>query len=189
MVSRRKVRVAAWATTLGLALVATSGCKGSPAIENLVAKVSWFSNMRDQPSVGAFEQAPRQMPDGTQPVGDFVPLMGRPDDYAGITNPVKVSDSSMARGQALFDRFCTVCHGPQGRGGGNIEGPFPAGLIPHLDTQRARGYTDGYIFGMISAGRGLMPNYRRIPQHDRWDIVNYVRQLQTLTPPDTAGGA
>ncbi|MGD8867185.1 MAG: hypothetical protein PVI01_06135, partial [Gemmatimonadales bacterium] len=55
---------------------------------------------------------------------------------------------------------------------------FPRGLINHLTTQRAREYPDGYIFGMMSAGRGLMPNYRRIPQADRWHIVNYVRQLQ-----------
>jgi mono/diheme cytochrome c family protein len=173
---------------LALLLLSLSGCKGGPGIENLVARVSWFSNMRDQPSVEAFEEAPRPMPEGTQPIGDGVPLMGRPDDYADIANPIEVSDSSLARGQVLFDRFCAVCHGPQGRGGGNVEGPFPAGLIPHLDTPRARGYTDGYVFGMMAAGRGLMPNYRRIPQHDRWDVVNYLRQLQALTAPDTAGG-
>ncbi len=38
--------------------------------------------------------------------------------------------------------------------------------------------TDGYIFGMIRNGRGLMPPYNRIEEMDRWDIVNYVRTLQ-----------
>jgi hypothetical protein len=40
------------------------------------------------------------------------------------------------------------------------------------------GYTDGYIFGIIRNGRGLMPTYNRIEESDRWDIVNYVRALQ-----------
>ncbi len=31
---------------------------------------------------------------------------------------------------------------------------------------------------MMSAGRGLMPNYRRMPQVDRWHVVNYTRELQ-----------
>ena len=39
-------------------------------------------------------------------------------------------------------------------------------------------YTDGYIFGIIRNGAGLMPTYNRIEEPDRWDIVNYVRSLQ-----------
>jgi hypothetical protein len=35
---------------------------------------------------------------------------------------------------------------------------------------------------MISAGRGLMPNYRRMTQEERWHVVNYVRELQRLYP-------
>ena len=37
---------------------------------------------------------------------------------------------------------------------------------------------DGYIFGMIRNGRGLMPTYNRIEEPDRWDIINYLRSLQ-----------
>src|SRR5450759_2277711 len=38
--------------------------------------------------------------------------------------------------------------------------------------------TDGYIFGMIRNGRGLMPPYNRIEERERWDVVNYLRGLQ-----------
>jgi hypothetical protein len=31
---------------------------------------------------------------------------------------------------------------------------------------------------MIRNGRGLMPNYVRIEDADRWDVVNYLRALQ-----------
>ena len=33
-----------------------------------------------------------------------------------------------------------------------------------------------------------MPSYNRIEEPDRWDIVNYVRTLQTAAVPDTSHG-
>jgi hypothetical protein len=63
------------------------------------------------------------------------------------------------------------------------------------DITKAR--SDGYIFGMIRNGRGLMPPYNRIEEPDRWDIVNYLRALQgvngqtvqtgPLAPPGVTG--
>lgn len=177
VVSRRPgVRVA---LALVLAL-GVSACRGTE-IEDLIGKVPWFSNMRDQPAVEPFEEKPRQMPDGTFPVGGAIPLApGQPDAYAEIPNPVPATPASLERGRELFRIYCAVCHGPQGQGGGNIEGPFPAGLIPQLLTARAREFSDGFLFGMITGGRGLMPNYLRIPEEERWDIVNHVRELQSL---------
>ncbi|MEE9132625.1 MAG: c-type cytochrome [Gemmatimonadota bacterium] len=162
----------------GLLLVAgLMACRGTE-IEDAIGKVSWFGNMRDQPAVEPFEQPARMPPQGAVMVNAGVPLGALPDDYRDVPNPLPASEASLERGKELYDIFCSVCHGPEGQGGGSIEGPFPRGLISQLDTQRARDYTDGYIFGMMSAGRGLMPNYRRMTQEERWHIVNYVRQLQ-----------
>jgi hypothetical protein len=47
-----------------------------------------------------------------------------------------------------------------------------------LVTDRVKNFTDGYIWGMIRNGRGLMPSYNRIEEMDRWDVVNYIRALQ-----------
>jgi hypothetical protein len=49
-----------------------------------------------------------------------------------------------------------------------------------------KGRADGYIYGMLRNGRGLMPTYNRIEEMDRWDVVNYVRALQGQIP-NTAG--
>ena len=51
----------------------------------------------------------------------------------------------------------------------------------NLTTDMTKGRTDGYIFGMIRNGRGLMPPYNRIEEMDRWDVVNYLRGLQGVT--------
>ena len=48
----------------------------------------------------------------------------------------------------------------------------------NLTTDVTKGRTEGYIFGMIRNGRGLMPPYNRIEEPDRWDVVNYLRGLQ-----------
>jgi hypothetical protein len=56
-----------------------------------------------------------------------------------------------------------------------------------LVNDRVRGLSDGYIYGMIRNGRGLMPSYNRIEDMDRWDVVNYIRGLQGAlgAPVDT----
>jgi mono/diheme cytochrome c family protein len=41
----------------------------------------------------------------------------------------------------------------------------------------AKVFTDGHIYTTITMGRGRMPSYRRIAHEDRWDIVNYLRDL------------
>ena len=46
-----------------------------------------------------------------------------------------------------------------------------------LGFSLAPGLSDGHIYTTISLGRGRMPNYRRIPPEARWDIVNYLRDL------------
>ncbi len=165
------------ATLAVFAALGIGGCQGTE-IEDAIGKVSWFSNMRDQVAVEPYEEAPRMPPEGTVPAGAAVPLFALPDDYDAIANPIPSTPESLELGKEGYDILCSVCHGPEGRGGGSIEGPYPRGLINMLVTERARGYTDGYLFGMISAGRGLMPNYRRLPQAERWHIVNYMRELQ-----------
>jgi mono/diheme cytochrome c family protein len=95
-----------------------------------------------------------------------------------MTNPLPVSEATVARGQAVYDIYCTVCHGPQGQGDGPIVGPgkFPFAL--NLTLPQAVARSDGYLYAIVKAGRGLMPSYQRIPPADRWAVVNYVRHLQ-----------
>ena len=75
--------------------------------------------------------------------------------------------------------------GDTGRGDGPVslagakQGPF-AGVYPLVGLVSGR--SDGYIYNVIRIGSGgfpglRMPEYSRIPEQDRWDIVNYVRFL------------
>jgi mono/diheme cytochrome c family protein len=82
-------------------------------------------------------------------------------------------------------------------------GKFPT--APAINGAATAARSDGYIYGVIVVGRGLMPAYgEKVTHADRWAVVTYLRQLQaqggaaaavpaaptTVNPPDvTAGGA
>ncbi|HET7463903.1 MAG TPA: cytochrome c, partial [Longimicrobium sp.] len=94
----------------------------------------------------------------------------------------------LARGKVVFENNCYVCHGPAGAGNGPVVqqakgadgkmyGRFPG--APAINGANTAARADGYIYGVIAAGRGLMPPYgSRITHPDRWAVVEYVRTLQ-----------
>ena len=159
-----------------------------------LAGCEWFSTMSDPPSIEPHEREPLLAP------ANAVPLNGPPtfdltnaDERVSNTQPS--SPASLESGRAWYDTYCAICHGRTGRGDGPMTRRFPA--VPAIATERVAGYTDPYVFALIAKGRGLMPEYSRIPPKARWDIVNYLRTLpigppatSTTTPvTDTIGGA
>ena len=109
-------------------------------------------------------------------------ILNEADVVVNLANPVPATEASIVRGEDLFLRFCAPCHGPNGTG---VTGYIiMAGFPPYpLVSDRVQGFTDGYIYGMIRTGRGLMPAYgHRISHFDRWNVVNYLRVLQGVVP-------
>jgi mono/diheme cytochrome c family protein len=151
----------------------------------------WFTDFKRQPSIWTWEQvrdstvASRGNPQfsvpttGTAMAGYQVSYGAFPatiDSLAGIPNPTPVSDASLLNGRKYFQINCAVCHGDKAIGDGPATRYGMPGINLTSDITKAR--TDGYIFGMIRNGRGLMPPYNRIEEPDRWDVVNYLRALQ-----------
>jgi mono/diheme cytochrome c family protein len=152
----------------------------------------WFPQMKRQRAVQAFEGhtmegAGRELapPAGTVSVGNPHPNVGGMELMAqeALPNPVPASLESLENGQALFRRYCTTCHGPDGHGDGPVAGaPFgsgPFGVVIPIGGRfsLANAFSDGHIFTTITLGRGRMPSYGRIPVDGRWDLINYVRTL------------
>lgn len=151
----------------------------------------WFTDFKRQPSVWTWEAVKdtttpsRGNPqlsvptNGTAMAGFQVSYGAFPatiDSMAAIANPVAANDTSLANGRMYYQINCAVCHGDSGAG----DGPATRFGMPGISivTDMTKSRTDGYLFGMIRNGRGLMPPYNRIEEHDRWDVVNYVRGLQ-----------
>jgi mono/diheme cytochrome c family protein len=153
----------------------------------------WFTDFKRTPSLWTWEvvsakdslKPSRGNPQGSVPVSgmamagfqvSYAALPATIDSMAGIPNPVPVSDASLVNGRKYFQINCAVCHGEKGMGDGPATKFGMPGISLVMDITKGR--SDGYIFGMIRNGRGLMPPYNRIEEAERWDVVNYVRGLQ-----------
>jgi mono/diheme cytochrome c family protein len=163
-----------------------------PAVLSLSA-CEWFTDFKRQPSLSTWEVVSardsltpsRGAPQYSVPVTgtamagfqvSYTPLPATIDSMSSIPNPTPPSDASLANGRKYFQINCAVCHGDKAMGDGPATKFGMPGINLTSDITKAR--TDGYIFGMIRNGRGLMPPYNRIEEMERWDVVNYVRGLQ-----------
>jgi len=93
-------------------------------------------------------------------------------------SPVVFTREVLARGRDRFNIYCAVCHGADGYGTGIVvRRGFPA--PPSYHEPRLRDAADGYLFGVITRGYGVMLSYAdRVAPADRWAIVGYIRALQ-----------
>lgn len=181
-----------------------------------ISACSWFTDFKDQPDIDPWQSpadtiGSRGNPQGSVPVsGSMAPGYmasyangGKvlDDTLAAIRNPVPADARSLDNGRKYYQINCAVCHGLAGGaaptapgagalGDGPMAGPKYGFYPPSLRTDRVRNFSDGYIWGIIRNGRGLMPTYDRIEEMDRWDVVNYVRALQAanVTVPTTPAG-
>jgi mono/diheme cytochrome c family protein len=102
-------------------------------------------------------------------------------DAAGqpvATSPIAADEKVLARGEERYRIYCQPCHDPRGDGKGIL---FQRGNVPtpSLHSDKVRTAPDGFVFGVITNGSGLMPAYKwPIPPEDRWAIVAHLRALQ-----------
>lgn len=100
--------------------------------------------------------------------------------------PVPVTKELVDRGEARYNIYCIVCHGPVGAGDGMI---VRRGFVkpPTYHDDRLRNAPVGHFFDVISNGFGRMNGYAAsISPADRWAIVAYIRALQVSQNPDNA---
>lgn len=140
----------------------------------------WNTDMYDQPSVKP-QQEVRKPVSGSIPVSGKEKEMSREEASRVLKNTVKPDKRSLENGKKIFDIYCAPCHGPEARGDGPVTKKFPPPPDLHLDLFRKR--TDGWIYGTIRDGGPLMPSYGDvISPKERWDVVNYLRDLQRKPP-------
>lgn len=108
-----------------------------------------------------------------------------------LENPHHPTPATLAAGKALYETYCLVCHGAEGKGDGPISGKIPA--PPSYTSDRVLAFPAGRIFHVITLGSGKMPSYAaQLSPDERWEIVSYVRSsLQGFhdAPAATDGGA
>ena len=203
MISHRgsAVRAASGRRFAALALIAVgaAGCTDWAGydLDYLLGRIPVLSTMRStvsyDPQSFARLPAPNTVP-VESPAGEILPPFDQTQlDSVGavLTNPLEPTAEVLARGEFVYNNLCFSCHGAGGVGNGPVVGPGKFPLGPTLVGGTALTRSDGYIYGVIRVGRGLMPPYAdRISHNDRWAVVHYIRQLQrqagATVPPTTA---
>ena len=158
----------------------------------LLGACSWFTDFKQQPKIDPWESGSDTIPFRGNPqmsvsvygsaapgfMYDRAPSPAAVTAMASLPNPTPADSASVSRGRIQYQINCAVCHGASGLGNGPVVkyGMFPPAIGAAANP--AAGYSDGYLFGIIRNGRGIMPSYNRIEEADRWDIVNYIRSLQ-----------
>lgn len=107
-----------------------------------------------------------------------------------LQNPYRPTPRALEEGKALFQTYCAVCHGDQGKG----DGPISTKITPPPSylSERLMTFTPGRIFHVITLGTGKMPSYAaQLSADERWKIVTYVHtilQKQGEEPQHVAAG-
>lgn len=99
-----------------------------------------------------------------------------PAAAAAAVNPIASTADSVARGRNLYLANCAACHGITGAGDGLTAADLLPG--PGMLPSSVPRLTDGELAYLIASGTVAtrMPAFSiTLSEHDRWDLVNYMR--------------
>jgi cbb3-type cytochrome c oxidase subunit III len=107
------------------------------------------------------------------------------DEAKKLKSPIPYTKKSIAEGRNMFIRYCTGCHGQDGKATIDIMGAATDLTDPKVWKN---GTSEGEIFRSIRDGAGdTMPSFKpQVPQEkDIWHLVNYIHSLwpDDMRPP------
>ena len=105
------------------------------------------------------------------------PVMDRVEAEERLRNPLAASPEVLKQGRALFDTYCAVCHGADGRSPGPVGKYFR--LVPDLSAPAVQAYSDGLLYSVIREGGFNMPGYAEtVSPPERWALVHFIRTFR-----------
>jgi cytochrome c5 len=96
---------------------------------------------------------------------------------ANLKSPLDSLDRNSEEGKALFEIYCTSCHGTTGNGKGKlVEREKFLGVPSYAD----RPITEGSVFHVITYGLNAMGSHaNQLSAHERWLVTDYVLKLKS----------
>ncbi len=92
-----------------------------------------------------------------------------------VRNPYAGNDAARRAGAKLYSQHCAACHETDGR-------------APSLRSEAVKALPDTALFQILKNGimRRGMPSWAHLPEAQRWQIIEYLRQVpspQGTGPP------
>lgn len=160
--------------SLALALLLTPAlAQAWPWSQDMANQVS----TKPQESVNPGNPGMTAFPKRSVPVSGTTTIVKDAAAADKLKNPVPADEKSVAAGGKLFEIYCAVCHGKEGKGDGLVGAKLA--LKPYdLSADMTKARSDGFIWGYLTFGGAVMPTYGNdLSPTERWHVVNYVRKV------------
>ena len=168
-------RLRGWRTVgAAIGLLLATGCR----MNEQQTKLQFMPDMADAPTVKAQEDF-LPPPVGAVAMNAILYPKSAEDAERLLVMPATIAGDPQAidKGRELYNTYCSLCHGPKGKGAGTVTDLFarPPDLTHQVYDERG----DGFFFYRITFGSAIMPSYGHATEpYERWQIVHYLRTLQ-----------
>lgn len=163
-----------WIGAMVTAITLVTGCD---IMNPKTTKLQWMPDMADAPTVKA-QEGYLNPPDHSIAVNAILYPESFEIAEQEFKNPYPKNDQNLAKGKELFETYCSVCHGVDGKGQGTLGTSYPVG-VPDIARAEIAQRKDGFFFMKISKGGPIMPSYGHATSpNERWLIIHHLRTLQ-----------
>jgi mono/diheme cytochrome c family protein len=168
-----------------LASFALSGCTGRDIIAMHKHPEQPEASLSTPASAAPFK-GPAVAATSDYPKDTNAPRPQPPAEFASLRNPLTPTPNNLAKGKALFDANCAICHGAGGAGNGSAGAslnPKPADFRTSIHTALPDGYwfwrltKGGQVSPFSAAGSAMPPWETSLTAEQRWLVILYERSF------------
>ena len=109
----------------------------------------------------------------------------QPDLTPPTQNPIPFTMHSISKGKQLYIRYCTLCHGPDGKGDTQMREFLKTHPANFTDEHWVYGDSDAQLFDVIKNGRverDMEAFSKKLSDERIWHVINYLRLLNGQKP-------
>ena len=176
-------------TLLFVVLISLVGCSGGRNSKgySLINDMMYSEAYEAFSSNPVFDNAQSMQPNpaGTVSRGHMPHPMDKDGNPLVLSNPYEMTDFAWSRGQELFEKTCSACHGVKGKADGLVvtKGGFPK--PPSFSARRWKRlgesgdyqYGAGNVYNTVTFGYGNMASHaQQLLPRERWYVSEYVRE-------------